>query len=56
MIKVVSFSDDSFKRPVAGVIGYQRQFSRAGFSEAPLHQIPMEILKGDFKRIQDACQ
>jgi hypothetical protein len=56
VIKVVAFSDDSFQRPVAGVVGYQRQFTRYGFSEAPLHPIPVEILKGDLRLIQAACR
>lgn len=56
VIKVVSFSDDAFQRPVAGAVGYQRQFTRTGFSEAPLHSIPVEILKGDMRLLQAACK
>jgi hypothetical protein len=55
--KVVAFSSEEFTAPTAGVIGYQRQFTKAGtFSEAPLQQIPAEILKGDFRIIQAACK
>lgn len=56
VIKVVSFRDDAFQSPVAGVVGYQRQFTRTGFSEAPLHSIPAEILKGDMRLLQAACR
>jgi hypothetical protein len=55
--KVVAFSTGDFTRPTAGVVGYQRQFIKDGsFSEAPLHTIPVEILKGDFRFIQAACK
>jgi hypothetical protein len=56
VVKVVAFSDDGFQRPVAGVVGYQRHFTKYGFSEAPLHPIPLEILKGDLRLIQAACR
>jgi hypothetical protein len=44
--KAVAFSNGEFTKPMAGVIGYQRQFVKDGsFSEAPLHTIPVEIGK-----------
>ncbi len=55
--KVVAFNNGEFTQPTAGLIGYQRHFTKAGtFSEAPLQQIPVEILKGDFQFIQAACK
>ncbi|HEX2688522.1 MAG TPA: hypothetical protein VHN14_17955 [Kofleriaceae bacterium] len=55
--KVVSFNNSDFTTPTAGLIGYQRLLTRVGsLSEAPLHQIPAEILKGDLSLIQAACK
>ena len=61
VVKIVSF-DESGERPVAGVAGYQRTFSKAFFSrsrlrgETNLFQIPAEILAGDMDMIRRACQ
>lgn len=55
--KVVSFNNSDFTTPTAGLIGYQRLLTKVGsLSEAPLHQIPAEILKGDLSLIQAACK
>ncbi len=54
VVKAVSFDESG--RPAAGIVGYQRLFSRIGLSEAPLHPIPAAVLEGDLPFIRRACR
>jgi hypothetical protein len=59
VVKIVSFGAGS-QRPEAGVIGFQRTFSRCFWctrlrAEAPLAQIPAEVLEGELELIRRAC-